>query len=303
MRNPLAHTPGRGITVERGFALRDYTPDPRFYEMMTILSPDVSEDDLPAHIETIAGYITTAGGTVNETLRESPWGRRRLAYSIRHTGRDIRDGFYTVFHFTLDPGGVRDIERDLKLNDQVMRFLITHYTPKPVVPGAATEGGEPGTVEGVATTTTDAAVVDSVTPVEATVATEPATEPASEPAEATAPEAAVDTAPEPEADAPEATAPEESEAVEAPAEDTAFVETSDTEAASADTEPAEDAPSDEVPTEEAAAVESAIEESAVEESAAAEPAAAEPAAEAPAVEESTEDPAEPTAPAKDDEEA
>lgn len=290
MRNPLAHTPGRGTTVERGFALRDYTPNPRVYEMMTILSPDVSEDDLPAQVETIAGYITTAGGTVNETLRDSPWGRRRLAYSIRHTGRDIRDGFYTVFHFTLDPGGVRDIERDLKLNDQVMRFLITHYTPKPVVPGAATEGGEPGTVEGAATTTTDAAVTESDAPVEATVATEPA----SEPAEATAPEAAASSAPEPETAAPDDAAPETTAAEESePTEDAAPVETSDAEVATATTEPAADTPSDEAPAEESAVVEPAVEEPVVEE----------PAVEDSAVEEPTEDPSEPTAPAKDDEEA
>jgi len=131
---------GRGTTVERGFALRTYTPDPRLYEMVTILSPDVSEEDIPGQIDSIAGYVTTAGGNVDEILRESPWGRRRLAYTVRHAGRDIRDGFYTVFHITLDPSGVRDIERDLKLNDQVIRFLITHYTPKPVLPGQQTEG-------------------------------------------------------------------------------------------------------------------------------------------------------------------
>ncbi len=172
MRNPLAHLPGRGNTVERGFALREYTPDPRVYEMMTILSPDVSEDDLPAHVETIAGYITTAGGTVNETLRDSPWGRRRLAYSIRHAGRDIRDGFYTVFHFTLDPSGVRDIERDLKLNDQVMRFLITHFTPRAVVPGATPEVVDTAPFDAETETTSEETSTESTAPVEAATVSE-----------------------------------------------------------------------------------------------------------------------------------
>lgn len=120
--------------------MRNYTPDPRLYELLTILSPDVSEEDIPGQLDAIAGYITTAGGTVTETLRESPWGRRRLAYTIRHGGRDLRDGYYTVFHVSLDPDGVRDIERELKLNDQVIRYLITHYTPKPIVPGQQPEG-------------------------------------------------------------------------------------------------------------------------------------------------------------------
>lgn len=96
---------------------------------MTILSPEVPDDDLPNQIDTISGYVATAGGEVSEVLRESPWGRRRLAYPIRHEGRDLRDGFYTVFHFSIAPGQVAEIERELKLNSQLMRFLITLYEP------------------------------------------------------------------------------------------------------------------------------------------------------------------------------
>ena len=169
------------------------------YEMMTILSPDVSEDDLPAQVETIAGYITTAGGTVNETLRDSPWGRRRLAYSIRHTGRDIRDGYYTVFHFTLDPSGVRDIERDLKLNDQVMRFLITHYTPKPAVfQGPVPEGAKTSPVDAATETPAEQSRTESAAPAEAASASESRSEAAEAPsAEAAATEeAAAAAAPE-----------------------------------------------------------------------------------------------------------
>lgn len=279
MRNPLAQLPGRGNTVERGFALREYTPDPRLYEMMTILSPDVAEDDLPAQIETIAGYITTAGGTVNETLRESPWGRRRLAYSIRHDGRDIRDGFYTVFHFTLDPNGVRDIERDLKLNDLVMRFLITHYTPKAETPGAATEGAEGTTAgsEGEAPASGAVAPAAGGEAPAAAGATSPDTAPAIEAAgtedgsnAATAVRAA-------DADAAESMEAEAAaEATDTPPSADSLTdiavpsETSDTEAAATTDEPAET------------------------------PATDAPAEETPATDET---PAEPTAPAKDDEEA
>jgi small subunit ribosomal protein S6 len=112
--------------------LRETTRVPRTYELMTIISPDVAEDELPAMIDRIGGYISAAGGTISETLRESPWGRRRLAYAIRHAGRDVRDGFYTVYHFDAAPGAINDIERDLRITDQVMRFLVTHYTPQPV---------------------------------------------------------------------------------------------------------------------------------------------------------------------------
>ncbi len=109
----------------------DYSPEPRTYELMTILSPEVSEDDLPGATEEIGGYITSASGDLDETLIDSPWGRRRLAYPIRHAGRDLRDGFYTLYHFSIEPKRVGDIERELKLNTSVIRYLMTRYEPVP----------------------------------------------------------------------------------------------------------------------------------------------------------------------------
>ena len=122
-----------GQSRGEGETLRETTRLPRKYELMTIVSPDVAEDELPAMVDRIGGYITAAGGTITETLRDSPWGRRRLAYAVRHAGRDVRDGFYTVYHFEAQPGAITDIERELRITDQVMRFLVTHFIPQPVV--------------------------------------------------------------------------------------------------------------------------------------------------------------------------
>jgi small subunit ribosomal protein S6 len=105
-------------------------PHPRPYELMTVLVPELGDDDLEAQIERISGQIASAGGTINETLRESPWGRRRLAYTIRHNGQDYRDGYYVVTHFTLPPARTTDLERELKLNVQVIRYLLVHDDPK-----------------------------------------------------------------------------------------------------------------------------------------------------------------------------
>jgi small subunit ribosomal protein S6 len=129
--------------------LRNLSRAPRLYELMTILSPDVPEEELAGSLDRIASYVTEAGGTVNETLRESPWGRRRLAYPIRYSGRDVRDGFYAVYHFELDPARVDDVERELRLNDRVIRYLVTHYVPVPIdeseaeASGAAAEAQAP----------------------------------------------------------------------------------------------------------------------------------------------------------------
>jgi small subunit ribosomal protein S6 len=128
---------------------------------MIIVAPDVSEDELPGVIDRVGGFITTAGGNVTDTLRESPWGRRRLAYAIRHGGRDVRDGFYTVYHFDAPPPAIADIERELLLTDQVMRFLVTHFTPQPISaqPEEETEGAEAETGEEVAAEAAEAPIV------------------------------------------------------------------------------------------------------------------------------------------------
>ncbi len=110
--------------------MRDRPREARTYELLTILSPDVPEEEIPGAIDRIASYVTAAGGTIQTTVRDSPWGRRRLAYPIRHAGRDVRDGFYTLFRLDLVPNRVDDVERELKLNTQVIRYLVTHFSPK-----------------------------------------------------------------------------------------------------------------------------------------------------------------------------
>jgi len=92
---------------------------------MTILAPDVPEDELAPSLDAIGAYITTAGGEIVHISRESPWGRRRLAYSIRYAGRDVRDGFYTLWYFDAEPQAIATIERELRLNDRVIRYLTT----------------------------------------------------------------------------------------------------------------------------------------------------------------------------------
>jgi ribosomal protein S6 len=114
--------------------LRDQARAPRKYELMTILHPDIAEESLPGELDRISGFITAAGGELIETLQDSPWGRRRLAYPIRSGGRDVRDGYYTVWHFTLGPTRVDDLERELKLYTQLIRYIVLSWEPKPIDP-------------------------------------------------------------------------------------------------------------------------------------------------------------------------
>src|SRR5215211_8303765 len=117
-------------------SLRDQARAPRKYELMTILHPEIAEESLPGELERISGFITGAGGELIETLQDSPWGRRRLAYPIRSGGRDVRDGYYTVWRFTLGPTRVNDLERELKLDTQLIRYIVLSWEPTPIDPKA-----------------------------------------------------------------------------------------------------------------------------------------------------------------------
>ncbi len=200
--------------------MRGTPRDPRNYELMTVFSPDIPEEEIQATIDRVVGYITTATGEMVDVSRDSPWGRRRLAYPIRHASRDVRDGFYTLYHFLVAPHRVLDIEREIKLNDRIMRYLVTQHTPKPVDETAPAEGttegdraaGDTDGATPVATAAAVAAGADVVPTDEEEAATEaevtPEPEAVAEVEPTAEPEAEV--APEPVAEAVDETATEDS---------------------------------------------------------------------------------------------
>ncbi len=99
----------------------------RQYELMVILVPDQPEAETQAAVEAFVGYITDENGTIDSLSTDSPWGRRRLAYTIRHEGVDYRDGFYALAYFTAMPDAISNIERELKLDTNVIRYLLLSY--------------------------------------------------------------------------------------------------------------------------------------------------------------------------------
>ena len=107
-----------------------YAREPRAYELMAILLPELADEDLTTQIDRVAKYIGDVAGSIKETLTDSPWGRRRLAYTIRHQGTDYRDGMYVIWHFDLEPSRVGELERELKLDTKVIRYLLVHDDPK-----------------------------------------------------------------------------------------------------------------------------------------------------------------------------
>ncbi len=155
----------------------------RPYEMMIVLAPDIPEDELDPTIDTIESYVTRFGGEVIAINRDSPWGRRRLAYPIRHAGRDVRDGFYALYYFDVEPTAITEIEREIRLNDRIIRHMIIALEEQvTILPPVEAEGE----TEGEATAEAEApAVAETAAPeaAEATAEEAPAEEPAA--AEAT----------------------------------------------------------------------------------------------------------------------
>jgi small subunit ribosomal protein S6 len=118
---------------------------------MAVFSPDVNEDELPGAIERVGSYIEQAGGTIISTNHESPWGRRRLAYPIRYQGRDVRDGYYVLYYFDIQSTQISEIDREIRLNDQLIRHILTIRGELPPAPETETTEGEAAEAEPQAT--------------------------------------------------------------------------------------------------------------------------------------------------------
>lgn len=104
------------------------------YELTYVLRPG-DETTLTTVQDRIAAQLQNAGG---EIAARHDWGRRRLAYPIRK----INDGYYTTLYVTLPGPAVRGIERQLRLNDDVLRYLFVRVEEF-VVPQAAAPAPEP----------------------------------------------------------------------------------------------------------------------------------------------------------------
>lgn len=89
----------------------------RNYEGVFILDPDLSQDSTKAAVGTLQDLVTKNGGRV-DGLQE--WGRRKLAYKIKKK----QDGHYVLINFQIDSKATKKMQEMLRLNDQVLRYLL-----------------------------------------------------------------------------------------------------------------------------------------------------------------------------------
>ena len=87
------------------------------YELMVILNPEIDERQVPATLDKFLKVITADGGSIDNV---DIWGKRRLAYEIQKK----TEGLYAVVAFTATSAATQELDRQLKLSEQVMRTKV-----------------------------------------------------------------------------------------------------------------------------------------------------------------------------------
>lgn len=92
------------------------------YETIFIIDASLDEESTKAVVEKFTGLIAKNGtvGTVDE------WGKRRLAYEID----DKTEGYYVLVEFTADPEFPKELDRQFKINDNILRTIIIRKDEK-----------------------------------------------------------------------------------------------------------------------------------------------------------------------------
>ena len=89
----------------------------RAYEVMVILDPSLEERTIEPSLDKYLNVIRKDGGTVDKV---DVWGRRRLAYEVKKNA----EGLYAVISLTAEPATVKEFDRQLTLNESILRTKV-----------------------------------------------------------------------------------------------------------------------------------------------------------------------------------
>jgi small subunit ribosomal protein S6 len=89
----------------------------RAYEVMVILDPSTDERTVAPSLDKYLNVIRNDGGTVENV---DIWGRRRLAYEVKKNA----EGIYAVINLTAQPATVKELDRQLTLNESILRTKV-----------------------------------------------------------------------------------------------------------------------------------------------------------------------------------
>jgi small subunit ribosomal protein S6 len=90
----------------------------RAYELMVILDGELDEPVAQDWVKTVTDAVAAKGGRLHG--KPDWWGKRRFAYEIKHKN----DGYYVVFELVAEPGALDDLERSMRLADDVVRHKL-----------------------------------------------------------------------------------------------------------------------------------------------------------------------------------
>jgi small subunit ribosomal protein S6 len=96
----------------------------RAYEAAIVFRPELDGEALERAIERVARVVRERGGEPGTPER---WGRRRLAYEIQH----MHEGVYVFLPFKAGNGVVPEVERHLRISDDVLRYMVVRPTENP----------------------------------------------------------------------------------------------------------------------------------------------------------------------------
>jgi small subunit ribosomal protein S6 len=95
---------------ERRIMMRDY-------ELVIIVTPEFEEEATADIVDKVKSWITDTGGSI-ESFEE--WGRQKFSYLIRKHN----EGQYFLFNLKMEPSAVATLERNFRLQESILRFLI-----------------------------------------------------------------------------------------------------------------------------------------------------------------------------------
>jgi small subunit ribosomal protein S6 len=89
----------------------------RHYELMVILDPDLEERTIAPSLDTFLNVVRNGGGTVEKV---DVWGRRRLSFEIDKKA----EGIYAVVDLNAEPAVMKELDRQLNLNESILRTKV-----------------------------------------------------------------------------------------------------------------------------------------------------------------------------------
>ena len=114
------------------------------YELIYIIDTGLEETARKELIEKVSDLITANGGEIEKV--DETWGKRRLAYAIDYK----TEGWYVLVNFKAPAELPRELERNLQINENVLRYLVVKLEekrsavkPRPVRPAAPAEEAAP----------------------------------------------------------------------------------------------------------------------------------------------------------------